>query len=160
MSAGPSVNLLCSRGTSVNFRQLSVRPRDYLSNFVSAEHSVIFSKHSVPPHDIPSTCVNFFASTGHSVNFLCIHGTFRQLPSTLSASAVPCVKFLSVGHSVNFPFVCGTFRQVSSTLRVSTAPSVNFPCLCETFSQLSVHPRDLQSTSARPRDLPSIFSVA
>ena len=55
--AGLSVSFLCVCGNSVNFRQLSIRPRDYPLTF----------------------CV----SVGHSVNFSelpCGRGTFRQLP--------------------------------------------------------------------------------
>ena len=167
MSAGPLSTFRAAVGHSVNFHQPSVHPRDYPSNFVSAEHSVI------------------------SVNILCIRVTFRQLASTFvhqrdiqtpfRASMGLSVNFhqpsvhpldhasnfrMSVGHSVNFPFVRGTFRHVWSTLHLSAVPSVNFhqhlvhPCdlpKCSVrllnFSQLSVWPWDLLSTfraSARP----------
>ena len=157
-SAGPCVKFSCVRGT---FRQLSVRPRDYPSNFVSAEHSVIFSKLHVHPCDLAST---FRASAGHSVNFpghpwdftstsvnsQCIRGTMRQIfvcqwdiQSTFRSFVVPSVKL------VNSPCICGTFCQLLSTFCASmgppkticaaAGPSVN-------FSQLSVRPWNLPST--------------
>ena len=165
-----------AEGHSVNFRQLSVRPRDYLSNFMSAKHSVIFSKHSVPLRDLPLTCVNFRASAGHSINFPCIHGTFRQLPSTLSASAgpifvcqwdiqstfrsfvVPSVKFGQL--SVYLRYLLSTFHAswgLWSTFRASARPSVNFcastrssinfQCGQGTIRQHFLQPWDLPSTS-------------
>ena len=76
-SEGPFINFSYVRGRSINFRQLFVRLRDYPTNIcVSAEHCVIFSKHSMRPQGLPSNCVNF----------PCGLKTFRQLPSTFHAS--------------------------------------------------------------------------
>ena len=147
-----------SEGHSVNFHQFSMRPRVYLSNFVSAEHFVIFSKLSVHPHYLPS---NFRATAGPSVNFLCVCTTFRQLPSSFHVSAGPYVNLISTFRAseessvifraltvpsvnfVNFPWLCGTIRQLPSNFRGSTGSSVNIPCICGTFHELSMRPRDL-----------------
>ena len=75
-SEGPFINFLYVRGRSINLRQLFVCPRDNPSN-LSAEHCVIFSKHSMQPQGLPSTCVNY----------PCGCKTFHQLPSTFHASA-------------------------------------------------------------------------
>ena len=96
--AGLSVSFLCIRGT---FCQLSIRSRDYLFTFrVSARHSVNFRQLSVRPRDPLSTSMHLWDLLATSVNsscilgtfcqYLCIHGTFRKcfvqpldLPSTL-----------------------------------------------------------------------------
>ena len=88
----------------------------------------------------------FCASTGLYVNFTCV----RKLPSTFCTSMgiVPTI-LASAGHSVNF----------------------NFLCICSTFHQVLVHPRDIPSTFCAstghsvnsrklyvwPRNLPSTF---
>ena len=97
--SGPSVNIPWDRGTFYHLQ----------SNFCAV---------------YPSTFVNFPCVRGHSVNYLCVHTTFRQLPSTFRASA---------GPSVNFSYGSGTFckifmrpRDLHSTFFVSAQPSVNF----------------------------------
>ena len=138
--AFPQDHLSTSRASeahSVNFRQLFVRPRDYPSNFVSAEHSVIFSYHSVHSRDLAST---FRASAGHSVNFPCIHETFCQLPSTLSASTGPCVKFSCQWdiQSTLRPFVVPSvkFGLLSVYVRYLLSTSVNILCVCGTSQNI------------------------
>ena len=150
-------------GYSINFRQLSVHPRDYPSTFrVSVGPSVrlpstfsatmlpcVLSAYvnfkrvhmticqlSVHPRDIQLT---FRASMGLSVSFHQFSVHLWEHASNFNAS---------VRHSVNFPFVCGTFRQLWSTLRVSAVPSVN-------YRQHFVHPRDLLKRSVQLLDLPS-----
>ena len=65
---------------SINFRQLYMRPRYYLSTFVH-------------PQDLTST---FCASTKHSWNFQCSCQTLCQLLSTFCASVETCIYFLCV----------------------------------------------------------------
>ena len=138
-SEGPSINFPYVRGHSVNFRQLSMHPRGYPSNFcVSAEHSVIFSKHSVRPWDLPSTSVNLpcirvtfrllsspFCASKFSVNILCGCRTFYQL--FLHPRDIPCtcINFPCVSESsVNFPCGRGTFCKLPSIFRAPGVPSI------------------------------------
>ena len=136
-----SVNFLCIRGT---IRQI----------FVSVEHCVIFSKHSVRLRDLPSISVNFCTFLAPSVNILCHRGTF------LTFSQLPVQSRVYLPTLVKFSCVCGTFRQLSmqlQTLRqLSLHPhnipltSINFPCIRGTFCELSLW----------QQGLPSIFRVA
>ena len=154
MSAGPSVNLLCSRGTSVNF--LCVRGTICQ---ILCQRNILSS----------------------SVNILCLHMTFRRFASTFCASMGLSVNFrqLSVHpryHALNFcqwdiqstfrsfavPSV--KFRQLSvylqhllSICHASVRPSVNFPCIRETFSQLLRVHGIFHQFLVWPRDLPSTF---
>ena len=143
----PSINFPYVRGRSINFRQLSVHPRNYPSNFCgSEEHCVIFIKHFVRPWDLPSTSINFscvcaseflltfHAAAGPIVNFPCIRGTFHLLTLTFCAAA---------RSSVNFPCGRGTFRKLPSIFCAPAVLSVRF-CL------LSVNPRDHASTFCTP----------
>ena len=96
---------------------LSIRPRDLPSNVrMSAGPSVNFHHHSVHPRDLPSTCVNS--------PFIC----------------VPSVNFRK--YFVH-PW---DLTKRSGQLLVLPSASVNFLCILGTLRQLSVHPRDLQST--------------
>ena len=110
-------NVRTTAGPSMNFHQLSVHLRDLLST---------------------------------SINFSCISGTFNQLsvpPLYLLSTSVnsPCI----AGPSVNF---CQHFVHLWDLpksfvqLLVLPSTSVKFPCSFGTICQLSVHPRDLQST--------------
>ena len=158
-------------GPSVNFRQhfecLWVLPKTFRAATGLPSTSVNF----LQPLELHST---FCASVGPSVHFPCICRTFRQLPSTLSASAGPCIKFLCVSGTFSQLSVRSWYLpSVWSALRVCAVPSVNFhqyfvhpwdlpkrsvrlmdlpstsvnyPCGLGTYCQLSVHPRDLQST--------------
>ena len=157
-SAIPSVRFcLLSANIRGTMHPLSVRSQDHPSNIrMSTGPFVNFHQLSVHPRDIPSTCVNFCASAGHSVNFLCIHGTFSQ-----PASAGPCVKVscisrtfshlqytfrVAVGPSVNILCGQGTFCQLQSTFHASMGPSLNFPCGRGTFRQHSLWLEDHSST--------------
>ena len=123
----------------VNFRHLSVRPRELLSTSVNLlysqenfceilstfgaarRHSVNFQQLSEQPGDPPTT----------SVNFLCCRENFRQLPSTFHAAR---------GISINF---CQLYMQpgeLLSNFRAAGRPSVS-------FRQLSVGAVELPSTS-------------
>ena len=83
---GTSMNFPYVRGGFINFRQLSMHPRDYPSNFcVSAEHCVIFSKHSVQPWGLPSTSANFCTFSAPSISIQCDRGSFRHIQSTFCA---------------------------------------------------------------------------
>ena len=155
----------CVRGNSVNFRQLSIRPRDYPLTFcVSAGHTVNFSELpcgrgtfrqlSVHLQDLPST---FGVYAAISVNFLCVRGTFCQLfvrpwdlpPPSVNSSCVLgtfCQYFV---HPWDLPKTIRTADGPSvnfSQLTVLLRDSVNFPCNDGTYCQLSMHPRDLPST--------------
>ena len=113
-SEGLSINFPYVWRRSINFHQLSVHPRDYLSNFcVSAEHCVIFSKHFVRPQGFPSTSVKFCTFSAPSGKISCDHGSICQILSTFHASA-----------------------DIKSTFLAPAQPSVN-------FHQLSVRLRDL-----------------
>ena len=129
-SEGPSINFPYVRGRSVNFCQLSVWLRDY--QIFMCQRNILSSSANIRAASGPSINLRQLSMRlqnllSTSVNFPCIHVTFRQLASTFCAS---------VGHSVIFPFIRGTFRQLWSILRVSTVPSVN-------FRELFVHPWDL-----------------
>ena len=159
------------RGRSINFRQLSMHPRDYPSNFcVPAEHCVIFSKHSVRLRGLPSTSVNFYTFSAPPVNipcdretfshFLCGHGSISQLLSTVRASAGPFVNFpCSCGHYVNFHCTRTTFHQLPSTFCASERPSVNFPYGSGAFRQISVWLRTFCQLSLRQHNLSSICVI-
>ena len=82
-----SINILSVRGKHfvqkldlpLNFRQLSVWPRVLPSSF-RASAGLQSSSVNIPcSHGLPSTCVNFSAAAGPTVNFPCIRRTFRQL---------------------------------------------------------------------------------
>ena len=96
-SVWPSVNFLCCCGTfrqnslwlehhsstfiasmghSINFRELSVRPRD----FTSVLHAYVNFRHL--PY-VPKNCANYS----------CVCGTFSELPSIFRWSAVTSIKF-------------------------------------------------------------------
>ena len=153
-SVGHTVSFPCIRGT---YHQLSMHLRDHPStsrttgdvlspsvNFpciqsVSAEHCVIFSKHSVRVWGLPSTCINFpcgwktfrqlsmhprdLPST--SINFSCIRGS--QFPVN-----IPC----GCGPFVNFPCIHRTFCLLVLTFRASARSSVNFLCGHGAFHKL------------------------
>ena len=145
------VNILCVRGTfhqlpstfhalagpSVSFCQLSMCPRCILSTSIN-----------FPCIAVPS--LNFHQLSLHSqdlsisVNFWCVHETFRQFLSTFRASTelsinlhqlsvrtrdLPSTFGVFIGPFVNFrqpsmhPW---TFCQLPSTLHASAGPSVNF----------------------------------
>ena len=110
-------NFRVSARTFVNFCQLSVRPRYFMSTsvkFLSVAHSsVSFCQLSLHPLEFPSS----------SVNFLCILRTFPLF--------VPPLDLPSTFPSFLETFV--NFRQLSmhplhllSTFCVSTKPSINF----------------------------------
>ena len=109
-------------GPSINFRQLSTRPRYLLSNFR--------------------------ASTGPSVNFACIHGSFCERPSSFCAFAGLSVEFHQLTMHPwdllktldNFPCIHGTIRQILAIICASALPSVN-------FQKISICPQDVLSTS-------------
>ena len=99
-SEGPFINFSYIRGRSINFRQLFVRPRNYPTNIcVSAEHCVIFSKHSMRPQGLPSTCVNFPCIRVSSVY---LHQLFVR----------PCVR-VSCYHSLRLQDLLSMFRATS-----------------------------------------------
>ena len=135
-------------GASINFSQLSVRSRYLPSTFHLVEglcanflfaagpsvdfHDLLcvhgtFFKLSAQPQNFCQLLPTLRASTGLSINFLCVHGTVWQLPSTFCVSVGPSKKGLcSRGSSINFPCNHGT--------------SISFPCVHGTFHQLSVCP--------------------
>ena len=144
-----SVNFLCDRGT---FLQL-------LSNFSAPARSFVYlCQLSVCLQDLPSgyrqlsvlPCFHAFCqltstlrvSTGPSVNFPCIRGTIHQI--------FVCQRnILSTSVTIS----CGrrTFCQLVSTFCVAAKPSIN-------FCQLSMHPRDLQSTCVNFSCISGTFS--
>ena len=112
------------------------------------------------------------------VNFLCVHGTFRQLSLTFCAATRPSVNFrqLSVQPgdfptiSINFPSGPATFHEIPSTfVRPGQLPStfVNFPCILETLCQQLSTVREVfrfsmnfSQVSLRPAHLPAIFHAS
>ena len=119
--------------------------------FVSEEHCVIFSKHSVRPWDLPSTSINFscVCASQFSVNIPCGCGTFCQL--TLHPRDVPSTY-------VNFPCISEIFHQISVWPRafrklpsifcvpaVLPSGSVYSMLIRGTMRPLFVPPRDLSS---------------
>ena len=142
-SVEPSVNFcqhIACRGT---LQKRSVQPR-------------IFHQLSVQLRDLPSTSVcwgnfcqlpsTFHVCKGPSVNFPCISGTFRQLPSTFRAmqdlpptcvdsmfvsrtfSRFPLTICASMGPSKNVLCTRWTFRQLQTTFRAVVGPSGNSQC--------------------------------
>ena len=98
-SAGHSVNFPFVHGT---FRELFLWYRELQSTFfVSAQPSVNFCHLSIFCWTFCKLTLNFRASEGSSVNFLCIHGTFCKLLSTFLESAGPFIRF---------PYDSGTFH--------------------------------------------------
>ena len=92
---------------------------------------------SMCPWELLSTLRMF---VGPSINFPSSRKTFRQLLSTFRASAELPLNFVS------FSCVRGYFKK----FRTAIGSSVNFShlsCSHGTFRQLSVHPRDIPSTS-------------
>ena len=153
-----SISIPCGRGI---FRQLSMHSRDLLPNkgpSINFPHVMGRFGNSqcirgtrrqifVRQQDVQSSSVHILCvrRTFHQLS-VC-HWTFRQLPSTLSASAGPCVKCLCIsGRSVIFSTHFVRPRDLPSTFRaaadipsiffVSAQPSVN-------FHQLSVRLQDL-----------------
>ena len=125
----PSMNFPYVRGGSINFRQLSMYLRDYPSNFcLSAEHCVIFSKHSVQPWGFPSTSANFCTFSAPPVNIPCDRGSFSHIQSTFCAV---------MGLFATFCQLFVRLQDVSLTFLAPAHPSINF----------HLH-------SMRPRDLP------
>ena len=119
-----------SAGTSVNFSQISMRPRTFLQLSMLPwdfrllreffVHPRIFRKHSMCPLDLPSSFVNF----------PCIRRTFCHLLSAF------CVV---VGPFVNLPCIRMTIRQHSVHQRELPSSSLNFPCVrgtCQQFGHL------------------------
>ena len=122
-----------------------------------------FFKLAAQPQDLCQLPSTLRASTGPSINFLCIRGTVCQLPSTfcvcgtlkkrfmqprlfhqlsVQSRDLPSAFHASMGPSINFPYVRGTFHELPSTFRASEGPSVSFPCVHGTFHQLSVCQQD------------------
>ena len=189
VAAGTSVNFLYIRGT---FCQLILRPLDFPSTSVNyaciwgtiCQHSVrqrdlssTFRVSAGPSLNFPRICrtfrqppSTFCASVGHSVNLLCIRGTFHQLSVGTRKFRQLLVNFLCfpVLLCVSIPCSSGTFRPLLSTFHASVGHSIKFPCVFGTFREISVHPRDLPSIfhtaagpsvnfrkfSMRPRGLP------
>ena len=123
--AGPPTNFLYGR---VTVHQHSVSPRDSLSTAVNISSiRKIFLKFSICLPDTSST----------SVNFLSIHRTFHLLsarPQNLNQNLLA------------FHVSAGTSKS-SVRLLDLLSTSVIFPCRHATFRQLSVHQRDIPSTS-------------
>ena len=120
VAAGPSVyyrKLLYILGT---FCYHSMEPwtfRHLQSNFCAVVGlSVNFHQLSVRPRDLPCT---FLMAVGPSVNFLCVCTTFRQLPSSFHASAGPSVNLYPLSVLLrNLMSIFRAFRTNYSTTLV------------------------------------------
>ena len=83
---------------------------------------------------IPSTSE---ASTGPSVNILCVDVAFRQLPVLLwHFCQLPSTFHVAAGPSINFRQLSVRQRDLPSTLFAAAGPSFKLPCSCGTFRQL------------------------
>ena len=153
-------------GHSINFRELSVRPRDFTPILhASANFRQLF----VSPGELCQLSLHLWDLQWTSINFPCICSNFHQvivdlraIPSTFCASLGPSVNSLRVaaGPSVNFwtflelsvdiPYDRGTFRHLQSTFCAIAGVSVN-------FRQHSLRPRDLPSTFHAAADIPPTF---
>ena len=127
---------LCLRNllsTFVIFPCLCWTLRKLLANFLDSEGtSVNFCQISVGPRDLPST---FPASVGPSVNFPCVHGTCYQ-PSVRLWNLVSTF-CASTGPSVNILWLCRTLGRLPSTFRSASWLSVKFPCVRGTCQRCS-----------------------
>ena len=138
-SAGHSIIILCGHGTFCQLsKQLYVWPRDFLSTFLAPMG---------PSLKFSST---FRVAGRPSVNFPCIHGTFCKHLSTFLESAGPSSNFrqISVGPR-DLPSTFHASMGLPSTFHAYAGPSVDFPqllCIRGTFSEFSMHLRDLLST--------------
>ena len=171
-------------GLSVNFRQLSVHPRDHASFSYVSQLSV--RSWYLPSRLVNSPCIcgtlcqlssTFCASMGPpkticaaarpSVNFSQLSVWPWDLLSTFRASTRPSVNFLHVRgifHQLSVQprdlpstFFCdrGTFRQPQSTFHASVGPSVNFPCGCGIFVNIPCGWRTIRQLFLRPQHSPS-----
>ena len=168
-SSGLYINFSCVFGTVCKLPSTFVHSRDPPLTFHgTVGPSVTFSQISV--RCIHQLFVNFSCGQVHSVNFLCVHTTFRHFVSTQSfvifrASTGPSVNFCQLSltlrdrpsTSVKFPWVHGNFcqhsvlaqdlRETSVNFCASLGPSVNFPCYRRAFHLLSVWQRDFHQVS-------------
>ena len=148
VAGGPSINFFASAGLSINFREHSVRPRDFTSMLhASVGMSVNFHQLSMCPRDLCQLFLHLRDLQWTSVTFPCVCGTFHQVlvhpwdnPTTFRASTRLSVNFRA--HYMRPRNLPSTFVRPQDLPSTSvnfctfSGPTVNIPYIRSTFHQL------------------------